>query len=66
VNFPTGTTVTTMPGYRTISSLLEIRILNATVSWQFRNLLGERYSQVPGYVMPRQTNFYGVRWAFLD
>jgi hypothetical protein len=54
------------PGYRTISTLLEIRILSATVSWQFRNLLGERYTQVPGFAMPRQTNFYGVRWAFVD
>src|SRR6185437_9948981 len=35
-------------GYRTISTLLEIRILSATVSWQFRNVLGERYAQVPG------------------
>jgi hypothetical protein len=63
--FPVGTTdVLTLPGYRTISTLLEIRILSATVSWQFRNLLGERYRQVPNFIMPRQTNFYGVRWSF--
>jgi len=53
-------------GYRTISTLLEIRILSATISWQFRNLLGERYTQVPFFVMPRQTNFYGVRWEFYN
>lgn len=65
IRFPVGTTgVLTAPGYRTISTLLEIRILSATVSWQFRNLLGERYKQVPNFVMPRQTNFYGVRWTF--
>ena len=58
--------IVTVPGYRTISTLLEIRILSATVSWQFRNLLGERYTQVPGLAMPRQTNFYGVRWSFFD
>jgi hypothetical protein len=58
--------VLTDPGYRTISTLLEIRILSATISWQFRNLLGERYTQVPGFAMPRQTNFYGVRWSFVD
>ena len=34
--------------------------------WQFRNFLGERYTQVPGLLMPRQTNFYGVRWSFTD
>jgi hypothetical protein len=65
VRFPVGSTdVTTLTGYRTISTLLEIRILSATVSWQFRNLLGERYKQVPNFIMPRQTNFYGVRWSF--
>jgi hypothetical protein len=55
-----------VPGYRTISTLLEIRVLTATISWQFRNLLGERYAQVPFFIMPRQTNFYGVRWEFLN
>ncbi|HXT17850.1 MAG TPA: hypothetical protein VN706_19590 [Gemmatimonadaceae bacterium] len=71
--FDNGATVSTtnvVPstalGYRTISTLLEIRILTATISWQFRNVLGERYSQVPGFLMPRQTNFYGVRWSFVD
>ena len=51
-------------GYRTYSTLLEIRIADAVISWQFRNFLGERYSQVPGFSAPRQTNFYGVRWQF--
>jgi hypothetical protein len=64
--YPTATDISTAPGYRTISWLLEIRILQATVSWQFRNLLGERYRQVPGLLMPRQTNFYGVRWTFFN
>lgn len=65
-NFPVGDTVTVAPGYRTLSTLLEIRILNATISWQFRNFLGEKYQQVPGLIMPRQTNFYGVRWTFYN
>ncbi|MGH7619797.1 MAG: hypothetical protein ACREPM_21500, partial [Gemmatimonadaceae bacterium] len=58
--------VIAVPGYRTISTLLEIRVLSATASWQFRNLLGERYAQVPFFIMPRQTNFYGVRWEFFN
>ncbi|HEY4217605.1 MAG TPA: Plug domain-containing protein [Gemmatimonadaceae bacterium] len=58
--------VLSVPGYRIISTLIEIRILRATITWQFRNLLGEKYSQVPSFVMPRQTNFYGVRWYFFD
>lgn len=67
IRVPVGTSdVQTAPGYRTISTLLEIRILSATVSWQFRNILGERYKQVPNFIMPRQTNFYGVRWSFFN
>ena len=66
-HFP-SLTATSQPavatGYRTISTLLEIRVVDATISWQFRNLLGERYSQIGGFIMPRQTNFYGVRWSF--
>jgi hypothetical protein len=66
-NFPAADgTIRTAVGYRTISTLLEIRILQATVTWQFRNFLGERYEQVPSFIMPRQTNFYGVRWYFVD
>jgi hypothetical protein len=34
------------------------------VSYQFRNVLQERYAEVPGFIMPRQTQFYGVRWDF--
>jgi len=65
VSFPTGPSdMTTVPGYRTISTLLELRVVGAIVSWQFRNFLGERYTQVLGFAAPRQTNFYGVRWEF--
>ncbi len=53
-------------GYRTLGLLLEIRIASATISWQFRNMLGERYSEIGGFIMPRQVNFYGVRWSFSD
>jgi len=51
-------------GYRTISTLLQVRILLADVFWNFRNILGERYDQIPGYRLPRMTNIYGVRWEF--
>lgn len=52
------------PGYRTISFKLEIRVQTAVVTYQFRDLLQEKYSQIPGYNLPRQTQFYGVRWEF--
>jgi hypothetical protein len=67
MRFPTASGETRFSsGYRTLSTLLEIRVLQATVSWQFRNFLGERYSLVPSFIMPRQTNYYGVRWDFVD
>ena len=52
------------PGYRMISFKLEIRIQTAVVSYQFRNLIQEKYAQVPGFPYPRQSQFYGVRWEF--
>jgi len=61
---PTGVAKTV--GYRTISTLPEIRIVTATVSWQFRNVLGECYLKFAGFIVPRQTNFYGVRWYFAN
>ena len=51
-------------GYRTVSTLLQFRILSAEVFWNVRNWFGERYQQVPGYRAPRITNVYGVRWEF--
>lgn len=51
-------------GYRTISTLLQVRILSAEVFWNLRNILGERYAHIPGYAEPRITNIYGVRWEF--
>ena len=49
---------------RTLSTMLEVRILNAVITWQYRNLLGTRYDIIPGYEMPKAANLYGVRWDF--
>ena len=57
-------TVRSVEGFRTLAFKLEIRIQSAVVSYQFRNLLQSRYAEVPGFIMPRQTQFYGVRWDF--
>ncbi len=62
--FPVGTTVERLSGYRTVGAQLEIRIERAVLSYRFQNALGERYNQVPGFLMPRQTSVYGVRWYF--
>ena len=63
-HFASGDSVRVARGYRTLAFKLEIRIATAVVSYQFRNLLQEKYAQVPGFFMPRQTQFYGVRWDF--
>ena len=65
VRFPLpGDSSVTTGHIRTLAFKLEIRIQTAVVSYQFRNLLQERYSFVPGFQMPRQTQFYGIRWDF--
>ncbi len=45
-------------------SNVEIRISSAVISWQYRNMAGYQYESVPGYLMPRLLNIYGVRWEF--
>ena len=45
-------------------SMVEIRISSAVISWQYRNMAGYQYESVPGYLMPRLLNIYGVRWEF--
>lgn len=64
VLFPLGAAVVATEPSRTLTTLLEIRLINAVAFWQFRNILGELYEIVPGYQMPRQGNLYGVRWQF--
>jgi hypothetical protein len=62
--FPTSTGDERAGGYRLWSGLFEIRILEAVLTYQYRNLLVEDFVTLPGYQMPRQTQFYGVRWNF--
>jgi outer membrane cobalamin receptor len=62
--FPTEDGADRVGGYRVLSGLVEVRILDAVLSYQYRNLLVEDYETLPGYRMPRQTQFYGVRWNF--
>jgi hypothetical protein len=49
---------------KTLSALLEIRILRAVVSYQQRNILAYQYEVIPGFEMPRVLAIYGVRWDF--
>ncbi len=47
-------------------AMLEIRILRATLFYQFRNIYGTAYSQVPGVPMPPPFQIYGVRWEWFN
>jgi hypothetical protein len=64
VLFPMDGAVLPASGEHAITSLLEIRIATAVVSWQVRNVVGSRNYLAPDYLRPRTTNFYGVRWEF--
>ena len=52
--------------YRVTSTLLELRLYDATISWQYRNVFGLIYNVVPGFTAPRAVNYYGVRWDFFN
>jgi hypothetical protein len=49
---------------KTVSAILEIRIMRAVISYQQRNIMGYQYQFVPGFDMPRVLAIYGVRWDF--
>lgn len=51
---------------RVESFLVELRILRGVLTFQRRNALDQIYDQVPGYLMPRPLNMYGVRWYFFN
>lgn len=64
--FVLGQDVLQSDGFRTINTQLEIRLLQATLSYQFRNLLNEQYQEIPGFFMNRPVQYYGVRWYFFN
>ena len=47
-----------------LSARLEVRIQSGTVFWEGRNMFGRIYDTAPGYVMPRNQQYYGLRWEF--
>lgn len=62
--WPTDTGGIRVPGYRTISTMLQFKIVNAEAFWTYRNAFSHRYYEIPGYRLPRITSVYGVRWEF--
>jgi hypothetical protein len=51
-------------GASAFSLLLDIRIGTAHIFFHNRNMTGMVYETVPGYLMPRLTQQYGIRWEF--
>lgn len=45
-------------------TILDIRIGSAHLFWYNRNFTGKVYETVPGYLMPRLVQLYGIRWEF--
>lgn len=62
--FPLEAGDVSIPPAKTLSGLIEIRILRAVVSYQQRNILGYQHDIIPGFEMPRILAIYGVRWEF--
>ena len=50
--------------YSVFGSLLEIRIGSGVLSWSYRDMSGLNYATFPGFVMPKITSVYGLRWEF--
>jgi len=49
---------------KTLSGIVEIRIMRAIISYQQRNLFSYQYHIIQGFEMPRVLATYGVRWEF--
>ena len=62
----TDGTVSVLPTFPTtpLGLRAEFTLRDATISVQVRNLLAQRYSTVPGLLMPGALTIYGVRWSF--
>jgi hypothetical protein len=59
-----GGTFARAKGASALSTLLDIRLGSAHIFWHNRNMSGAVYETVPGFLMPRLIQQYGVRWEF--
>lgn len=62
--WPDSSGAVRVSGNRTFSTNLQIRIVSAELFWHYRNMVNERYAEIPGYRLPRLSSLYGVRWEF--
>jgi hypothetical protein len=56
--------VASAKGTGALSLLVDVRLGDAHIFFHNRNFTGEVYETVPGYLMPRMIQQYGVRWVF--
>jgi len=61
---PVGATLQQVEGAGFVGGYLEMRIGTAHIFWYNRNATGKVYETVPGYLMPRLVQLYGLRWEF--
>jgi hypothetical protein len=55
-----------LDGHGTVDWLVELRLLSAVLFWSMRNSQVEVYELVPGALMARANQRYGVRWEFTN
>ena len=61
----TGSAIS-LDGHGAVDWLVEVRLLNAVLYWSLGNAQVERYQTVPGALMARASQRYGVRWEFTN
>jgi hypothetical protein len=59
-------TVVPLDGHGSTDWLVEVRLLGAVIYWSLGNAQVERYQTVPGALMARAAQRYGVRWEFAN
>jgi outer membrane cobalamin receptor len=55
-----------LPAYHVHNVSASLSIMSARVSFEYRNILNERYETVPGYTMPPRHYIIGVFWELFD
>ncbi len=57
---------TALPPYRVLNVSASLSIMSARVTYEYKNILNERYETIPGYTMPLRHYLIGVFWELLD
>jgi hypothetical protein len=55
-----------LQGYMTHDLSCSMTLLRARIVFQYRNIFGEEYETVPGYLMPGRHYIIGLWWELLD